>query len=128
MKELPVWFERVEGAVLAIGAAALFLALGGGWLKLILLFFLPDLSILTYLLGPRVGAIIYNLFHTLSLPLFGIAIGLMSQSTYWIAGFSLIWIAHIGFDRALGFGLKYPDSFSHTTLGTLKGRLNRKQT
>jgi hypothetical protein len=30
-----------------------------------------------------------------------------------------IWIAHIGFDRALGYGLKYGSGFTHTHLGRI---------
>lgn len=30
---------------------------------------------------------------------------------------ALIWLLHIGFDRAIGYGLKYPSSFKETHLG-----------
>ncbi len=32
---------------------------------------------------------------------------------------SLIWLAHIGIDRALGYGLKYADGFGFTHLGRI---------
>jgi hypothetical protein len=31
----------------------------------------------------------------------------------------LIWCAHIGLDRAIGYGLKYGASFGHTRLGRI---------
>jgi hypothetical protein len=35
---------------------------------------------------------------------------------------ALVWFAHIGMDRALGYGLKYDDAFTHTHLGIIRGR------
>ena len=79
------------------------------------LFLVLDLAILGYLRNARLGATIYNFVHTYVSPAILLAIGLWFRipAVYQIA---LVWIAHIGFDRALGFGLKYPVAFQATHL------------
>lgn len=117
MNKLPIWFERVEGAVILLAASTLYFVLGNNALMFFLLFFIFDLSFAGYLAGPKVGAVAYNLAHTITIPLLLIAVGVTSQDLLPAASFGLIWLAHIGFDRAIGYGLKYPDGFTHTTLG-----------
>lgn len=107
---------RLEGLAL-LGASLLFYAHGhGSWLTFAEFFLAPDLIFAAYLFGPRIGAAGYNAVHSTILPLLlgGVAIA-MNQPLLLTA--ALIWLAHIGFDRALGFGLKYPDAFGHTHLG-----------
>jgi hypothetical protein len=90
--------------------------LGFSWGVFAACFFLPDLSILFYLLNPRVGGAAYNLAHLLLLPLVIGAAGVLGE----IPGAqqaALVWGAHIAFDRALGWGLKYEQSFCHTDMG-----------
>jgi hypothetical protein len=70
----------------------------------------PDLSILGYLLGVRLGTVVYNFFHVLVAPLLLIALSILSKQ-FWLFPYGLIWTAHIGVDRLLGFGLKYPTQF-----------------
>ena len=86
-------------------------------------FFVPDLSMLGYLVGPRAGAWAYNAGHALVLPgilaLVGLALG---APTAVLA--SCIWVAHVGLDRAAGYGLKGSSSFFHTHLGVV-GRAPR---
>lgn len=114
----PKWILRFEGAALAIGAAFFFWRDGGSWLLFALLFFAPDLSFLAYIASPRVGAFVYNLFHTSigPLALLGLSVALPSHLCQTIA---LIWLAHIGADRALGYGLKYATGFGDTHLGRI---------
>jgi hypothetical protein len=89
---------------------------GGSWLLFAALFFVPDVSFAGYVAGPRVGATIYNVAHSyvgplvLALTMLGAGMGLT---------IAVIWAAHIGFDRALGFGLKYPTAFADTHLGRI---------
>ena len=85
------------------------------WLLFAILFLTPDLSMLGYLLNPRIGAATYNLIHTLTLPL---ALLLASYIQHWplASELALIWTAHIAFDRLLGYGLKYPTFFKDTHL------------
>jgi hypothetical protein len=86
------------------------------WVFFAALFLAPDLSLLAYAKGPtRFAYIAYNLLHTSALPL---ALGLVAWHQQWNVGIriSLIWLAHIAFDRALGYGLKYPMEFKRTHL------------
>ncbi|MGB8324969.1 MAG: DUF4260 domain-containing protein, partial [Candidatus Acidiferrum sp.] len=85
------------------------------WGFFLLLFLWPDLSMLGYLLSVRVGSTLYNLVHTYVFPLALVAIAMATQRPQ-LLPLALIWISHIGFDRALGFGLKYPTFFKDTHL------------
>lgn len=107
---------RCEG--LAVLAVALFVYghNGHSWLLFVILFLAPDLSFFGYALGPRNGAAIYNLAHSYILPL---ALGLGTILTGRSLAIPLIWIAHIGLDRSLGYGLKYAAGFGDTHLGRL---------
>lgn len=82
------------------------------------LLLVPDLSMLGYLAGPGIGALLYNAAHTTPGP---IALGLLGVATGHPLALALavIWLAHIGLDRALGYGLKYPGAFGDTHLGRL---------
>ncbi|MEX2263638.1 MAG: DUF4260 domain-containing protein [Bryobacteraceae bacterium] len=104
---------KVEGLVVLIAACILYARLGGGWGWFALSFMIPDVSILPYLARKRIGGTSYNLVHSYTLPL-AVALWGFSQQHALTIGLSLIWIAHIGFDRALGFGLKFPQAFRPT--------------
>jgi hypothetical protein len=119
MSKLPIYFERVEGAILFVAMSGLFFALHGGLITYVLVLLAVDISIAGYLAGPKVGAITYNLFHNLAGPIILLGIGILSVNTQFLSAWALVWIAHIGVDRALGLGLKYPDGFGHTTLGRI---------
>lgn len=107
---------RLEG--LAVLALALLVYQRGGhsWLLLAALFLAPDLSFAAYLAGPRVGALGYNVAHSYVGPALAAALALLTGRPPVVA---CIWAAHIGFDRALGYGLKYPSGFADTHLGPL---------
>jgi hypothetical protein len=91
------------------------------WWLYAVLFLAPDLSMLGYLGGPRLGAAVYNFVHHRGLAvacyIFGFAAG---QSAVQFAG--LILFGHSSFDRILGYGLKYPDAFENTHLGLIGRR------
>jgi len=70
---------------------------------------------LGYLVNARMGAAVYNLVHTTTLPLFFVAFALLSKQLT-LLPYLLIWLAHIGIDRMLGYGLKYPANFKDTHL------------
>lgn len=112
--------ERLEGLVL--GVLALGIVWYGfsdyGWFLSVLLLLLPDISMVGYLRDPRIGAIVYNLGHTLVLPflLAGVSFWLQAPASYLVA---MLWIAHIGIDRALGYGFKLPTGFKETHLGRI---------
>jgi len=109
---------RIEGLTLFVGMTLLYGVWGGSWWIYAILFFVPDLSFLGYLAGPRVGALAYNAMHTympsLILAVFGFALAL--PLTLSIA---MIWMAHIGIDRALRFGRKYDAGSGFTHLGRI---------
>jgi Domain of unknown function (DUF4260) len=107
---------RLEGLAVLSAACIMYGEEGYHWGKFLLLFLVPDLLMVGYLLGTRVGAIAYNSGHTYAAPF-----------TLWLLAYfghmpslvplALIWTAHIGFDRLLGYGLKYGSAFKDTHLG-----------
>jgi hypothetical protein len=109
---------RLEGLALFAGMTALYAAWGGSWTVYLLLFLVPDLSFLAYLSDAKFGALIYNAAHSYMAPvtLLTFGFGFASPLTLSIA---LIWLAHIGIDRALGYGLKYSAGFGFTHLGRI---------
>lgn len=112
-----VLLQRLEGlAAFGFGIAA-YIWLGQSWLVFGLLFFVPDLFMLGYLRSPRVGAMSYNLVHTYAAPallaLSGLVLGPIAY------GLAAIWVAHIGADRLLGYGLKRESGFDQTHLGSI---------
>jgi hypothetical protein len=106
---------RVEGATMLVGSVLLYWVGGGSWWLFALLLLAPDLSMLGYLVGPRVGALTYNVFHSYPLPaalgIFGVLAGAPLAVSV-----ALVWFAHIGMDRLVGYGLKYPTAFKDTHL------------
>lgn len=110
---------RVEGVAVLLLATYLYAREGASWLVFAALFFVPDVSFAAYLAGPRVGATLYNLAHSYAGP--GV-LAAVSLATGTVLTVPLVWAAHIGFDRALGYGLKYPTSFGDTHLGSIGRR------
>jgi hypothetical protein len=90
------------------------------------LFFSPDLSMLGYLVNSRVGALTYNLFHHRGIALAVVATGILMHLDILITG-GLLLAAHSSFDRMLGYGLKFPDNFKHTSSGWM-GKDNEAKT
>lgn len=112
---------RLEGAALLLAMAAVYGLTGESWGMAAALFLLPDLSLAAYLAGPRVGAIAYNAAHS-TLGGLGLAIvGVLTGNATLVAG-AAIWLGHVGFDRMLGYGLKYATGFRHTHLGLIGRR------
>jgi len=104
---------QLEGLAMLAASAGLYQHIGGDWKTFALLFFVPDAIFVAYLFGPRAGAIGYNAVHTMIGPLLLAGWGVMSGHQAALA-VSLIWMAHIGFDRAIGAGLKYATGFWDT--------------
>lgn len=118
MLKQPSALLRLEGFVLFAVSVALFFHFGGTLWRFLLLLLVPDLTMAGYALNVRVGAVIYNAGHTLAVP---VALGGAALVTNRpeILPFVLIWTAHIGMDRMLGYGLKYPTYFADTHLQRL---------
>ena len=109
---------RWEGAALFAGMSLFFWISGAPWQIYAVFFLVPDLSFLAYLAGPRIGAGVYNAMHATIGPLLLVLVGLLLAEP--IAGsIALVWLAHIGIDRALGYGLKYDAGFGFTHLGRI---------
>jgi Domain of unknown function (DUF4260) len=117
--DAPKWILRSEGLALLGAAAAAYAQTGTGWILFAILFLLPDVFMLGYLREPRFGAMVYNVGHSTILPFALIGLGL-AVSIPTLLSVGLIWMAHIGFDRAMGYGLKYSDDFKHTHLSNSK--------
>ena len=117
-----VWL-RVEGVAVLAAGAGLYLHLGGAPIALVPLLLAVDISMVGYLVGPRPGALIYNLAHNwaVGVAVLGLAWWLGSPA---IGLVGVILVAHTGMDRAAGYGLKYPTAFGDTHLGRL-GRAGR---
>lgn len=113
---------RLEWAVVAVVAIVFYASSGISWWLFAVLILAPDLSMLGYLGGPRLGAIAYNALHMLIAPVLLLLAGHLSGNAAAIA-VALIWIAHIAIDRALGYGLKLSTGFQDTHLG----RIGRKR-
>jgi hypothetical protein len=112
---------QLEGTAVFAVAFGIYSVYGASWWWMAGLFLVPDGAMLAYLRGPRIGAVAYNLMHTYVTPLVvgGLAFAFksMAADVASLAGsIALIWVAHIGFDRMLGYGLKEPTGFGHTHL------------
>jgi len=106
---------RAEGLAVLVASVWAYAWLGGGWGLFALLILAPDLSALGYLAGPRAGATAYNAAHTYLWPFALLALGQFGDLPMG-TGLALIWAAHIGMDRAVGYGLKYARRFKATHL------------
>ena len=112
-----VWL-RLEGIAVASLAALLYARGGHSWLLFAATFLVPDVSLVAFAAGPRMGAWAYNAAHSYVGPAFAAAAAILTGRPPIAA---LVWAAHIGFDRALGYGLKYATRFGDTHLGELRG-------
>jgi Domain of unknown function (DUF4260) len=111
-------WQRLEGVALFGAGLVAYAHMGAGWILFAVLFLVPDVSFAAYLAGPRFGALVYNLAHSLIGPLLLGGVGL-AASIPSATSVALIWLVHIGLDRALGYGLKSPEAFGVTHLGLI---------
>ncbi|MBI3433054.1 MAG: DUF4260 domain-containing protein [Hydrogenophilales bacterium] len=109
---------RLEGVCVLLAALVTYPKFGFGWGTFALFFLTPDLSFLGYLAGPKVGAITYNLAHSYIGAIGCLVTGFLLPAPILLCA-GIIWCAHIGFDRALGYGLKYSAGFGFTHLGRI---------
>jgi len=106
---------KLEGLALLVAGTLGYGYNFDSWLWYGILFLSPDIGMLGYLVNPKIGAITYNLFHHLLVAAVVLAIGYyFDMSAVFLYGW--VMVAHIGFDRILGYGLKFPDDFKHTHL------------
>ncbi len=108
---------RLEGLGLLALCVTVYASLDAPWWLFAVLFLLPDLSFQAYISGRGAGTTAYNLTHTEVGPM---VLGLAGLAMFpALIPYALIWGAHVGWDRMLGYGLKYPTSFDHTHLGLI---------
>ena len=115
LERLPAVFLRVEGAALFVAAVVLYFHGGYEWWLFLVLILAPDIGAAGYLGGARIGAAVYDTLHVDALPVALAVIGVLADSAASIK-LALIWLAHIGIDRAVGYGLKYPTHHKDTHL------------
>ncbi len=106
---------RLEGAAALVAGLAGYFTFTDGWVTLAVFALVPDLSMVGYVIGAKVGGRIYNLAHTYLAPALLAAVGLWSFPQ--LLPIACVWLAHIGTDRALGYGLKSETTFGLTHLG-----------
>jgi Domain of unknown function (DUF4260) len=114
-----LWLRLEAGALLA-GALVAYSTTGQHWWLVPVAVLFPDLAMMGYVGGTRIGAFVYNLAHAIPVPALLIGLGWWQHRPL-VLGLAFIWLAHIAFDRVLGYGLKYDDHFQHTHLGILRG-------
>jgi hypothetical protein len=113
--DAPRTILRVEALGVLAAACALYAHQGYSWQTFAIFFLIPDITMIGYAFGTRFGAALYNVGHSYLIPAMVGAGGLALNNEIAMTA-AIIWVAHIGFDRALGYGLKYPDAFKHTHL------------
>jgi len=116
---------RLEGLGLFLGMTLLYGVWDGSWWIYAALFLAPDLSFAGYLGGPRTGALVYNAAHSYMMPMALMTAGFVTASPL-VLSIAIIWLAHIGLDRALGYGLKYAGGFGFTHLGRIGKKPDRR--
>jgi hypothetical protein len=112
---------RLEGLACVELSAILYAHTGASWWLFAALWLAPDLSFAAYLAGPRIGSYGYNAVHSYLLPA-ALAIFALLLHRNSLLPFALLWFNHIGVDRLLGYGLKYPAKFGSTHLNSAKNK------
>ena len=115
---------RLEALLVAMAALVFYAKMEMSWWLFVALFLVPDLSMAGYIAGRKTGAAVYNMAHWSGLPIAFITWGFYRASSEFVA-VGLIWAAHIGLDRALGYGLKYSGGFGVSHLGLI-GKAQRQ--
>lgn len=117
MKNIP-YILRAEGLAMFIAATWVYSMLAMSWWWFFLLIFVPDVFMIGYARNSKLGATIYNLGHTYIAPFIVLAL-FVYFNDFALLMAAVLWFAHIGMDRALGYGLKFESGFKHTHLGDI---------
>lgn len=133
------YFVKLEYIFASILVALFYLLVGEfDWWWLIVLFPLFDISLVGYMMNPRVGAITYNIVHSFAGPailacVYVVTVGHTAAdearvftSDSLLLFTILVWIFHICVDRALGFGMKHVEGAGYTHLGKV-GKTAKKK-
>lgn len=111
----PALLLRVEGSLVFAVSIVCYHETHASWILFAILVLAPDLSMAGYLADSKIGATIYNAVHTLIGPLLLVAYALLASYPA-LLPYGLIWTTHLGMDRMIGAGLKYPTQFKDTHL------------
>ncbi|PKE28906.1 DUF4260 domain-containing protein [Rahnella sp. AA] len=119
-KAVALLWQKTEALLIFITALVIFAHLNSSlsWWAALLLFFVPDISFSGYFFGPKVGAFCYNAAHLYACGAILFGTGMMMNNPFFMLA-GCLWLAHSGFDRMLGYGLKSPEGFSLTHLGQI---------
>lgn len=118
MKDLPVWFERIENIAIGVLVVVAFVHLHFAWYWLFVFFIVFDVSMLGYLVNKKVGALGYNAVHNYVGPAV-LLLAYVLSGTRWYAFVGLLWAVHVAIDRLQGYGLKFTTGFQDTHLGRI---------
>lgn len=116
----PLVLLKLEGLAVFFLALVIYWQQSLGWTLFWSTILLPDIALLGYLANSKVGATAYNITHSKLLPSALAVVAIVTSNTLFLA-LALIWFVHIGIDRMLGYGLKYPEGFKVTHLGSIGG-------
>lgn len=95
------------------------------WWWYLIMFIGPDVSMLGYLAGNKLGAWSYNLFHHKGIALLSCAMAFLLKLVFplfdsdWIFVLGIVLFGHSSMDRVFGYGLKYENGFKFTHLGEI---------
>ncbi|WP_310587204.1 DUF4260 domain-containing protein [Flectobacillus major] len=106
---------KLEELAQFVAGIILFNYLPYAWWYFLVLILLPDIGMLGYLINTKTGAWIYNLFHHKAVALTILTIGYYQHNHILLLVGVILW-SHAAMDRLMGYGLKYEDSFKHTSL------------
>lgn len=114
----PTVIQRIESIAIFAAATVTYFVNDLNWVWYVVLLFAFDIFMSGYVFNSRVGAVVYNIGHSYTLPSLLVVVYCFFPADI-LLGFVCLWFAHIGFDRALGYGLKLNSGFTHTHLGII---------
>lgn len=109
---------KIEGLFIFLAGIYFYNMFSGNWILFMLLIFVPDISIVGFLKNKKLGTITYNLSHNYILAIILLLVGFILGKPI-LTSLGLIVFSHVGIDRFLGYGLKYPSSFKDTHIQRL---------
>lgn len=109
---------KAEELAMFVLGIYLFSTLGLEWWWFLVLILLPDISMIGYAFGNKIGAYSYNFFHHKAIAIVVYLIGIYVNNTT-IQLIGIILFSHSAMDRMFGYGLKYNTSFHDTHLGKI---------
>ena len=109
---------RLEELMMLLLSAWMLYFFGAAWWCYLLMLIGPDISMIGYLAGNKVGAVSYNLFHHKGIAIaFIIAGARLNNTALMFTG--IILFGHSSLDRFAGYGLKTFEGFKFTHLGKI---------